>query len=57
MFGTNYNAFSNFGNTPTPATNIRSKKYFKDNKITGLYRNVDPKTGKLTEEGNFRDGV
>lgn len=35
---------------PTKKSNeYRSKKYFKDNKFSGLFQDFDPYTGKLKE--------
>jgi hypothetical protein len=35
---------------PTNKTNeFKTKKYFKDNQLSGLYQDFDPYTGKLKE--------
>lgn len=47
-----------FGSKPPQTNNeFKSKKYFKDNKLSGLYQDFDPYTGKLKEEGRFQNGV
>lgn len=47
-----------FGNNPPPTNNeFKSKKYFKDSKLSGLYQDFDAYTGKLKEEGRFINGV
>lgn len=47
--------FSGTGNSISQ-TKGKSKQYFKNNKLSGLYQGFDPKTGKLTEEGKFEYG-
>ena len=42
---------------PQTSNEFKSKKYFKDNKLTGLYQEFDSYTGKLKEEGQFKDGL
>ena len=37
--------------------NLKSKKYFKDNKLSGLYQEFHPLTGRLKEQGSFQNGV
>lgn len=36
---------------------LMSKRYFRDNKLSGLYQDFDPYTGKLKEEGQFEMGL
>lgn len=38
------------------ASNRRDKEYYKKNKLTGPYREVDPITGDIVEEGEFWNG-
>lgn len=38
------------------ASNRRDKEYYKKNKLTGQYREVDPITGEIVEEGEFWNG-
>lgn len=35
--------------TTKKGNEFKSKKYFKDNKLSGLYQDFDPYTGKLKE--------
>lgn len=35
---------------------FKTKQYFKENQLSGLYQDVDPYTGRLKEEGNFSNG-
>ena len=53
MFSTNSTNKKPFNNT----NEFKTKKYFKDNKLSGLYQDFDPYTGKLKEEGRFENGV
>lgn len=38
------------------ASNARNKEYYKKNKLTGAYRETDPITGEVVEEGEFFNG-
>lgn len=38
------------------ASNSRNKDYYKKNKLTGAYRETDPITGEVVEEGEFFNG-
>jgi hypothetical protein len=40
----------------TVATNSRTKKDFKEERLTGYYRSYDPETGEIKEEGQFQYG-
>lgn len=33
-----------------------TKKYFRDHKLSGIFKDVDPFTGELREEGRFERG-
>ena len=34
----------------------KTKKEFKDQKLTGLFQRCHPQTGEIKEEGKFRNG-
>jgi antitoxin component YwqK of YwqJK toxin-antitoxin module len=54
MFG----SLNTSSTAPTKKGNeFKSKKYFKDNKLSGLFQDFDPYTGKLKEEGKFENGM
>lgn len=36
---------------------FKTKKYFQENKLSGLYQEFDPFTDQLREEGHFQNGV
>lgn len=38
------------------ASNAQNKEYYKKNKLTGAYREIDPITGEIVEEGEFFNG-
>lgn len=51
MFAFNLN--KSYAQSDTSSKDPKSKQYFKANSVTGLYRYIDPKTGKLKQEGKF----
>ena len=42
-----------FGNLGLQNNRGKTKKYFKDNKLSGKYQEFDALTNELIEEGNF----
>lgn len=39
-----------------PSFKGKSKQEFKDNKLSGPYQCIDPKTGRIKEQGQFSNG-
>jgi len=39
------------------SSDFKTKKYFRENKLSGLYQEFDPFTDQIKEEGYFQNGI
>ena len=48
---------STLHDTTSVLSATQNKDYYKKNRLTAVYKEYDPITGDLLEEGEFRNGV